>query len=116
MKVTRGMFKNCSSLIEINFNRVHAHIFDAAEMFMGCTNLTIANLSELRRMEFMESTFYDCKSLKYLNILNLFTKNVGSFDNIFKGIEKKMEIIYDRKITGTDLYLEIKKNQNLTEE
>ena len=60
----------------------------------------------------MESTFYDCKSLLYLNILNLKTRYTLSFANVFEGIEKKINITYNRTITGTDLQLEIKKIKN----
>ena len=118
LNVTRGMFKGCSSLIEIIFPNIDAKkISDASELFLGCTNLTNANLEGLiSDIDLMESTFYDCKSLINLNILNLDTKAVKSFEHIFEGIEKKMNITYNRVITGTDLQLAIKKNQKLQAE
>ena len=87
-------------------------------MFMGYTNLTRVNLEGLRAvdMDFMESTFYDCKSLIYLNTKNLDTQGVESFDNIFEGIEKKLEVIYERGMAGTDFQLEINNNKNLSVE
>ena len=117
--ITRGMFKGCSSLIEITFPSLEVDVIsDASEMFMGCTNLTRVNLEGLIAydMGFMESTFHDCKSLIYLNIKNLYTKAVESFDNIFEGIEKKLDVIYERGTTGTDLQLEINKNKNISTE
>ena len=49
LNVTRGMFKGCTSLIEIIFPNINAiEILDISEMFMGCTNLISINFEELK--------------------------------------------------------------------
>ena len=120
LKVARGMFKGCFNLLEINFPDVSQLIFDLSldlsSMFMGCTNLKNVTFGKINSIGFMESMFYDCKNLAYLNIYDLYTKNTLTFDYIFEGIEKKIEIEYDFEKTGPDLQLEINKNKKLPAE
>ena len=114
LSITRGMFKGCSSLIEIIFPPILIYkISDASEMFMGCANLTNINLEGIIQIGSMDSILYDCKCLKYLNIKNVNTMDNYNFQNIFEGIEKKIEIIYNKYITGPKLQLEIYKNKRL---
>ena len=113
------MFKGCTSLIEITFPNISTlQILDASEMFMQCISLTSINLEGLK-IEYvnnMESMFYDCKSLKYLNIKNINTQDNHNCENIFEGIEKHIDIIYDKYIIGPNLQLEINKNKKLLAE
>ena len=53
--------------------------------------------------------FYDCKNLTYLNIYNLDTRSIISFENIFKGIENKVVVQYDPMKTNKALQEEIQK-------
>ena len=118
LRMAKGMFKGCFNLLEINFPIVIEtfDLLDLSKMFMGCTNLTSVNFEGSLLIDSMESMFYDCKSLTYLNIYNLYTNDARSFDYIFEGIEKKIEIEYDWEKTGTDLQLEINKNKKLSAE
>ena len=78
---------------------------------MNCGNLKIANLEGIKaeRINYMESMFYDCKNLTYLNIYNLDTRSIISFENIFKGIENKVVVQYDPMKTNKVLQEEIQK-------
>ena len=83
-------------------------------MFSGCNNLIISNLEKLR-IELildMSAMFYDCKNLSYLNIYNIDTRNIVSFDEIFKNVTKKVTIVYNPNITDISLQKEI---QNISE-
>ena len=113
-----GMFKGCSNLREINFPEIGTNlVMDMSEMFSGCNNLIISNLEELRieKILDMSAMFSGCKNLKYLNIYNIDTRNIASFDEIFKDVNENVTIVYNPNITDISLINEIEnisKNNN----
>ena len=109
-----GMFKSCSNLIEIDLPNINIREnvkINLSNMFRGCVNLIIANFEGVKanHIWLMNSMFNGCKNLTYLNIYNLDTRSVISCFNIFKGIEKKVEVDYDPGKTGQSLEEEIQK-------
>ena len=110
-----SMFKGCSNLTEVNFPNIEIQtiFLSMANMFSECSNLKNVNMKGLiiPQIMYMESMFSGCKNLQRINIYNLNTFFVIAVNFIFEGVEKKVEVEYNPKITGLKLQEEIKKIQ-----
>ena len=78
-------------------------------MFSGCSNITSINLEGIsaKNISCMDFMFSGCKNLIYLNIYNLNTKNDPNCYQIFEGVPKKINIIFDILSTGVRIKKEI---------
>ena len=112
LKTVYGMFINCYGLSEIVFPEVKGRELETTEkMFQGCGNLKSINLEGLNTnsIKDIRAMFEECKNLEYLNIKNWDTRGTQNVENIFNGITKKITIIYNPRITGSELRREIMK-------
>ena len=68
-------------------------VFNCSSMFFNCLSLKSVNLENftLMKIEKMDYMFYKCKSLKHINLKNLNTEG-ASINNIFFGVNKKCKI------------------------
>ena len=106
------MFDGCISLNEINFPFFTENLLkNTSGMFSGCSGLTSINLEGLtaKTIKNMNFMFSGCKNLIYLNIYNLDTTNEPVCVNIFQGVPKIINIIFNLLKTGGLLQNEIKK-------
>ena len=84
----RGMFKDCSSLTDIDlssFNTAKVEYMNV--MFSGCTALTDLNLQNFNTANVKNtgSMFKNCSSLRTLNLCNFDTRNVELMGSMFYG-------------------------------
>ena len=83
------IFKNCSSLISLDFSgfKTSNLLKSMANMFWDCKSLISLNLSTFDTSEVtnMGHIFYNCESLKWIDISNFNTEKVNYLDNMFNG-------------------------------
>ena len=76
------MFKNCSSLLNININNFNTeNLKEINYMFYGCSSLKSLDLSSfnIENQIKMEYIFYHCNKLEYLDISSI--KNISGANN-----------------------------------
>ena len=107
-----SMFLECKNLTsidlsnkKINYSKLESEsesksnskskkkVFNCSSMFFNCLSLKSVNLENftLMKIEKMDYMFYKCKSLKHINLKNLNTEG-ASINNIFFGVNKKCKI------------------------
>ena len=114
---TNGMFKNCKSLINLEFPFLESYnLVNIFEMFYGCEKLENLNLSYFNTINVynMAKMFYGCNSLKLLDIRKFNTKHILSdeaFKDLFEGIKDSdsFTLIYNKDNTE-EISKEIKNN------
>ena len=83
-----GMFRDCTSIKSLNFGTWNTGTASCYYMFGGCTSLE--NLGDMSAWNTENITdfsymFYNCKSLKSVNVKNWNTVNGTTFCNMFDG-------------------------------
>ena len=109
------MFKGCTKLKELEFPIINSSLIENTEyMFSNCINIKNIDMGGIKggKISIMNLMFYNCKKLMSLNIYNLNTKNVFNLKNIFEGVNRNINIIYNSNITGNDLQYEIDKKNS----
>ena len=88
---TQMMFGECLNIESIIFppENINTPIQDMAYMFYNCKSLKELDLSKINisLVTNTESMFYGCKSLPYLNLENINTENVLNISKMFYGCE-----------------------------
>ena len=114
----RGMFYECSSLKDINFNNFNTNnatnmsgMFykcsslntNMAAMFSRCSSLKELNLNNFNtnNVTNMDYMFYECSSLKELNLNNFNTNNVTNMSGMFSRCSN--ELIMKIKVQRNDI-------------
>jgi surface protein len=96
-------FMNCTKLKKVDMTNFWAkYYYDCSGMFSGCTALEECiiprfDLSAISRSRTMNNMFYNCKSLKKLDIRNLNLSSMGSYSGAFTNVPSDCLII-----VGTD--------------
>ena len=90
-----GMFKNCSSLTELdvtNFNT--QNVTDMGFMFSDCSALTALDVSrfDMRKVTIMYNMFENCESLTELDIKEFDTREVTDMTMLFAGCKNLTEL------------------------
>ena len=62
----------------------------------------------------MERMFFNCHNLKYLNIENFQTKQLQNVNDIFTGVIKFINIIYEKNSINDELQEKINNLKNTT--
>lgn len=81
-----SMFNHCSKLTSIV---LPSPAFDSEAvrlqgMFSECTNLTSVDLSKIKsRAESVNTMFYGCQSLKFINVSNIIFNSNTTYENVF---------------------------------
>ena len=90
-----GMFQNCKSLIDVNFEGLVAgSSINMASMFAGCHSLTEINTNgwDTSKVKNMSNAFAYCKSIISLDISNFATSNVTTIAGMFNNCSKLKEL------------------------
>ena len=94
VKSLKGLFKNCVSIIYINFIKCNRKdIISTSELFFGCDRLIKLNINNLKTDKVTDTSymFFNCSALKDINLSNLNFSNVTDMQNMFeKCIELKL--------------------------
>lgn len=96
------MFTNCTKVEKIDFSKINTqNVTDTSSMFDSCISLQTLDLSNFNAQNLicMECMFYNCKSLKYLKLFNI--QKCEFFGSIFSGcdaLEKENIIVQDQRI------------------
>lgn len=78
-----GIFKNCKSLVSVNFTAKYNIAQFGESMFEGCSSLTTVNISELTSLKKIGArAFFGCISFKALQVTNNF-QEIG--ESAFEG-------------------------------
>ena len=86
VKDMQYMFKNCSSLIELNLLQFNTEsVKSMSGMFSGCTSLTSLNIKSFNTSSvvYMSSAFQNCISLTELDVSNIDTSKVDNMGDMF---------------------------------
>ena len=92
-------FMNCTKLKKVDMTNFWAkYYYDCSGMFSGCTALEECiiprfDLSAISRSRTMNNMFYNCKSLKKLDIRNLNLSSMGSYSGAFTNVPNDCLII-----------------------
>jgi surface protein len=105
------MFENCTSLTNIEIvigNKVPLKYTE--RMFKECINIKNIDLEGLNTTNTLSLSemFYGCQNLEYLNIYNFNTARDRSSVNIFKDVPNTVSIVYNPKITSSNVQKQIK--------
>ena len=102
--LSQNMFKNCHSLISLDFSGVSNEnkITDMAGMFMNCKSLISLDLSNFDTSNNGNfGHFFDsCESLEWINLSNLNTENILYMDYLFNGCKKLTSLDLSNFITS----------------
>ena len=82
----RGLFKNCTSLVNISFGDFDTHsVVNMEYMFSNCKSLTSINLDlfDTHRVKKMNHMFSGCSSLKIINYSNIDTSSLENIEYMF---------------------------------
>lgn len=91
-----GMFQNCKSLIDVNFEGlVTSNSINMASMFLGCHSLTEINTNgwNTSNVKDMSNAFDTCKNLTLLDVSKFNTSKVTNMRNMFYNCNKLADII-----------------------
>ena len=102
--LSQNMFKDCHSLISLDFSGVSNanNITDMAGMFMNCKSLISLDLSNFDTSNNGNfGHFFDsCESLEWINLSNLNTENILYMDYLFNGCKKLTSLDLSNFITS----------------
>ena len=91
-----SMFRNCSSLISLDLSgfKTSNLLNNIANMFWGCKSLISLNLStfDTSNVNNFGHLFCDCESLKWIDISNFNTEKVNYIDNMFNGCKNLISL------------------------
>ena len=79
----------------LTVDKIVCRLENIDNMFKGCTSLTNVNLDNViltENVTSMISLFEDCMSLQIIDLTNIDTTNINSFENMFKGCINLSEI------------------------
>ena len=88
------MFANCSSLSELELNKLD-NVINMENMFYGCKNLTFLRISNSITNNYVENiggVFYGCLSLATLDLSNFHTDKVSYISYLFYNCESLIDI------------------------